>query len=56
MTEMQDLQKMLQELLDAEEGLMNREIEFLDSLNQWEGQFTPKQTAWLKRIWNKIFA
>ncbi len=50
-----DQRQMLQELLEVESGLTEKEIEFLDSLTNWEGRFTDKQEAWLKRIWNKVY-
>jgi len=51
----QDLSKMLDELLEVEEGLSNREIDFLDSLNnEWRGRMSGKQADWLEKIWNRI--
>ena len=47
-------QYMLQELLDLDEGMTNKEMDFLDSLCEWEGDFTDNQFAWLESIWNRL--
>ena len=46
---------MLKELLDVEEGLTDWEINFIESLERWEGNFTPAQAAALEKAWNKHF-
>jgi hypothetical protein len=30
-----------------------REVEFVDSLSSWNGDFTPAQVKWLRSIWDK---
>lgn len=51
-----ELRKMLDELLDVDSGLTEKEINFLDNLkSNWEGNFTDRQSAWLVRIHNRIF-
>lgn len=50
-----DLEKMLDELLDAEGGLSGKEIDFLDNLNNnYRGRITKAQADWLEKIWNRI--
>ena len=46
---------MLDEVLEVEEGLSGREIDFLDSLdNGWRGRdLTEKQAEWLNKIWER---
>lgn len=48
------MRKMLDELLEVEEGLSPWEINFLDSLNGWASDFTPKQAATLEKIWDRV--
>lgn len=42
--QMQNYRDMVQELLDVESGLTDWEIDFLDSLHAWQGDYRPKQT------------
>ncbi|MCE5324925.1 MAG: hypothetical protein LLG01_00775 [Planctomycetaceae bacterium] len=51
--EQENLRGMLQELLDLESGLTDWEIEFLDSLNNWQGDFRPKQAETLQKIYDR---
>jgi hypothetical protein len=53
--EMERMKNMLQELLEVDEGLYDNEIEFLDSLTNWNGNYTEGQAGWLEKIWNRIF-
>lgn len=53
--QMKNYRDMVRELLDVESGLTGREIEFLDSLNEWEGNFSVGQVGWLDRIYTRIF-
>lgn len=46
---------LLDELLNLDAGLTDTQIEFLDSLNEWEGAFTTKQAAYLEKIYEKLF-
>ena len=48
-----DLRNMLNELLELTEGLSAWEIDFLDSLYNWTGNFSEKQAETLKKIWVK---
>jgi len=49
---------MLQDLLDLEEGMSPRELEFIEDLSHqvfdldWE--ITDNQRDWLKRIWKRL--
>jgi hypothetical protein len=51
--EMREYRDMVQELLDVESGLTAWEIDFLDSLHEWQGDFTPKQTETLQKIYDR---
>ena len=44
---------LLDELCDVESGLSNKEIEFIDSLCDWDGCFTVPQVEWLEKIWEE---
>lgn len=48
-----DAREMLQDLLDLEEGLSDWEVNFIDSLDNWKGKFTPKQIEILEKIWKE---
>lgn len=52
---MENYRSMLEELFDVESGLSNKEIDFLDSINEWDGQFTVPQAEWLQKIYDKAF-
>ena len=54
-TSQEDLRKMLRELLNLDHGLNEYEIKFLDGLNCWYGDFTPKQAARLQDVWYRHF-
>ena len=45
---------MLKELLDLERGLSDWEINFIESVNEWEGNFTQRQSETIVRIWGKL--
>jgi hypothetical protein len=45
----------LEDLLGLESGLTDWEVEFIESLSRWEGDFTDRQAAALERTWNKYF-
>ena len=45
---------MLEDLIMLEEGLTNKEMEFVDGLPDWEGCFTEPQATWLVKIWDKL--
>lgn len=53
-SEMDNYRNMLEELFAVEHGLTNREINFLDSLNDWDGCFTVPQADWLEKIYERI--
>jgi len=53
MTE-QDYRDMLDEVCDAESGLSSREIEFIQSLTEWDGAFTDPQKDWLQKIYDRV--
>ena len=48
-----DYRSMLEELLELDEGLSSFEMEFIDSLSYWDGDFTENQVKTLKKIWNR---
>ena len=52
---MREYRAMVGELLDLESGLTNWEIDFLDSLHDWEAdEYTLKQIACLQKIYDKL--
>ena len=53
-SEMDNYRDMLEELFAVEHGLSNGEIEFLDSLNNWDGCFTVPQAKWLQKIYERL--
>ena len=50
---MDNYREMVSELLDLDRGLTDWEINFLDHLHDWQGDFTPKQIETLERIYDK---
>ncbi len=54
-TEMPQYKDLLDELLDVEEGLKKWEIEFLETLCDWEGCFTKPQARTLNKIYERMF-
>lgn len=42
--------ELLQEMLDLDSGLTSWEIEFIESLDDWEGMFTEAQYEKLKEV------
>jgi hypothetical protein len=47
---------MVDELLSADEGLLDKEITFLDSIKtEWEGNLTERQGSWIEKIYKRIF-
>lgn len=54
-TAMPQYKDLLDELFDVESGLSNKEIDFMDSLNDWDGAFTEKQAEYLISIHEKAF-
>lgn len=53
-SEMKRYKEMLEELLDIEEGLTEWEVDFLESLANWEGSFTVKQVGKLEKMHERI--
>jgi hypothetical protein len=45
--------EVLQDLLALDEGLTNWEIDFIESVNQWQSDLTPKQIETLDKIYEK---
>jgi len=50
---MKTLRGMLKELLEVEEGLLDSEIDFIESLNNWDGTFTVGQAEYLEKIYKR---
>ncbi len=48
-------QDLLEELLDLDSGLSSWEIEFIESLDEWDGMFTQAQFAKLKEVHERHF-
>jgi len=53
-SEMDNYRDMLEELFAVERGLTPNQIDFLDSLNDWEGCFTVSQADYLQKIYDRI--
>ncbi len=53
--QMDNYRSMVQELLDLEHGLTDKEIRFLDNLHsEWVGDFRPAQIGWLEAIYQRL--
>lgn len=52
--EMVELRGILNELLDLDHGLRSNEVDFIDDMNQWDGNFTVKQAEWLRKIAERL--
>ena len=50
---MEELSNMLDELLDLEEGLSDWEIDFIEKLSNWDGNFTTGQSKMLKSLYKE---
>ncbi len=53
-SKMPELRSILKDLLNLEEGLTAWEIEFLDKLNNWTGNFTVPQADTLEKISERL--
>ena len=42
---------LLSDLCELDEGLTGREIELIDNLSEWDGDFTVGQAEYLERVW-----
>ena len=53
----QNCRNMIDELLDVTSGLYANEIDFLENIkNEWEGNLTTSQAAWIEKIYKRIFS
>lgn len=52
-TRSERLVSMVQELLNVEDGLSDREIKFLDDICERES-FSDKQGDWIELVWNRV--
>ncbi|HIJ67257.1 MAG TPA: hypothetical protein HPP51_03110 [Planctomycetes bacterium] len=50
-----ELRKMLNELLELDEGLSSWECDFIESLSKWDSDFTDAQAGKLLEVWTKHF-
>jgi hypothetical protein len=53
--EQKDYRNMVDELLNLDSGLSNKEIDIIDSMNNWYGNFSPEQGDLIEKIWNRHF-
>lgn len=53
-TAMENYLGMLEELLNLESSLSSWEMDFIESLNNWDGAFTEKQAETLTKIYDKL--
>ena len=52
--DMPEYRNMLSDVCEIAEGLSTKEIDFIDGLSHWEGNFTVGQVQWLKRIYDRM--
>jgi hypothetical protein len=52
---MPQLKDLLSELLDVEEGLTSWQVDFIESLSNWDGRFTVGQAEKLQQVHRDIF-
>ena len=53
--ETKDHRKMVDELLEVDSGLSDKEIGFLDKMySEWSGNFTEGQGNWIKKIYRRV--
>ena len=53
MDEQEEAREILDELLSLDCGLTDWEVNFLDSVDKWEGDLTPKQIATIEKIYER---
>lgn len=51
--EMERLRDILDDLLDVESGLTNKEVDFIENLTHWDGCFTTSQAKYLEKIYER---
>lgn len=52
--EMLELKDLLEELLNVEAGLTEWEVNFIDSLSDWDGSFTANQAEKLRKVHERV--
>lgn len=52
---MPQLKDLLEELLSVEEGLTKWQVEFIESLYNWDGRFTVAQADQLNKVYEQVF-
>lgn len=50
----QALREMVSELCEVEEGLSNWEVDFVDSVSEWSGDYTEKQSATIVKLYERV--
>ena len=53
MTEQNSAKEHLKDLLDLDSGLTEWEVEFIENMSKWKGDFSPKQIAMIYKIYEK---
>jgi len=53
MNEQEEARAILDDLLSVDCGLTYWEVNFLDSVDKWEGNLTPKQIATIEKIYER---
>ena len=48
------VREMLDELLNVEDGLTNWEVKFIEGVNDWDGNFTRKQSETIVKLWSDL--
>ena len=53
MADQPELKRMVKELCDLEDGLTPWEVEFVERVSRWTGDFTDRQAHTIEKIWNE---
>lgn len=55
MREQKEYRTMLKNLLELDEGLSAWEIDFIENMNHWQGDFRENQANKIEALWDKHF-
>ena len=53
-TNQRQLRAMVADLLEAEEGLTDWEVEFVEKMSEWRGDYRGRQPETIERIWDRV--
>lgn len=49
----QEYRNMVKELCELDSGLTEFEVDFIESLSHWSGNYTKKQVETLEKLWRR---